>query len=81
MFEKIFLQNVGETIIYQAFSNAWYVVSKDIQRPNTKRHRRGLEDVYYIEGSSLENTIAYFGLGLRADKLREVFWWEIEKNA
>ena len=73
------MRNVGNTIIYRAFSSAYYVLTTEIERPNTKRHREFFDCLFYIQGSGLENTINYFKLNLDAEDLRGYFFYEVRR--
>jgi hypothetical protein len=75
---KVYLQRLGETIIVHSLSNARIVVSKTPVYLHTKYLREQEGCLNFICGEELDYTIKYFRLDLNAEKLRQLFWEQIE---
>lgn len=69
--------SLGEQIIVQAVSNAYFVLTSTPIYINTIRQREGWESLQFICGSGLEYTITIFQLHLEADRIREILWTQV----
>ena len=78
MFKAVAIDSLGETILIQMLSNAYYAMTKSPIIYQTKRIKESREDLIFIQNDSgIHKITTTFGLCYDSNKLQNMFFYYV----
>lgn len=78
MYNAVALRNLGEAMIINTLSSAYYAMTKHPIYKRASRYAEGSDCLAFIQSDRFRETIEMFGLDVDPDRLRETFFVYVE---
>ncbi len=78
MYKAVEYNSLGETLLIQTLSNAYYAMTKKPIYREGARIKEGQQCLTFIQNSGIHQVITIFDLSLNPDKLQDLFFYYIE---
>lgn len=78
MYKALGLQSLGEALIVNTLSSAYYAATKHPIYKNASRYANGSDCLAFIKNEKFDSIIEIFGLDVDPENLREMFFMYVE---
>jgi len=78
MYKAVGYNSLGETLLINTLSSAYYAITKHDAQREGYRIKEGRECLAFVQNSGVHQIITIFGLSLNPDKVQELFFYYVE---
>ena len=78
MYQAVGFDLLGETLLIQTLSSAYYALTKHPIYKNARRYREGSDNLIFIHNSGIHKLITIFDLYYDPDKVQDLFFYYVE---